>query len=99
MNTPLERMGERRWLLVAECGSHLTVGRHAAPTREELAGIAASLDAAGRAAWLVIAWGVYYGPGRVELEPLRAFGQPSLPWEAVEPLFHEERKANLGRCG
>ena len=51
---------EQRWIILAKDGRHVTLGRDAAPTDEEVAKVASALAAVGLAGWYVILDGDYW---------------------------------------
>ena len=54
--------GERRWIILAEDGRHVTVGRHTDPTPEEIGQAGSQLCALGVGGWLAVLEGGYYRP-------------------------------------
>ena len=83
---------ERRYLVVASDGRHVTIGRAVDPADEELAKAGARLDADGLAGWYVLSEGDYWRVG-VEIAwlPLRRI--TSLPgnWDAAAAASHALR--------
>lgn len=51
---------ERRWIILAEDGRHVTIGRDTDPTDEEVVRAGAGLQAQGLAGWLAVLEGHYY---------------------------------------
>lgn len=86
-------MGERRWLVIASDGRHVTVGRATDPTPEALREAGERLRGLGLAGWLAVSDGDYYGPGRLDLllvAPL--FELPGATWEAACAAFLATRE-------
>jgi len=51
---------ERRWIILAQDGRHVTMGRAAPPSDAEIAAAAAALAAQGLAGWLAMLDGNYW---------------------------------------
>jgi hypothetical protein len=90
---------ERRWLVVAEDGRHVTLGRHSDPSDEEVAEAGRGIDALGLAAWLVISEGGYYNRIKVSLMVVRSITTKQGDWVTAEARWHEHRKAALDAIG
>ncbi len=90
---------ERRWLVVAEDGRHVTLGRHSDPSDDEVAEAGRGIDALGLAAWLVISEGGYYNSNRVTLMMVRPITTAQGDWVAAEARWHEHRKTALDAIG
>ena len=86
---------EQRWIILATDGRHVTLGRHAAPTEEEVAQAASSLVAIGHAGWLVRLDGDYWSRrSKPVLTPLRSLGgAKDADWPAAMVAFETIRRA------
>jgi hypothetical protein len=86
---------ERRWIILTTDGRHVTLGRSAAPSEEEVARAAAGLAAAGLAGWYVILDGDYWARrAALTLTPLRALaGAADRDWPAAAAAFEAARWA------
>jgi hypothetical protein len=94
-----KQVRERRWLVVAEDGRHVTLGRHSDPSDDEIAEAGRRIDALGLAAWLVISEGGYYNRTKVTLMMVRSITAAQGDWVAAETRWQEHRKAALGGFG
>jgi hypothetical protein len=84
---------ERRWIILAQDGRHVTIGRAAAPSEAEVQAAAAALAAQGLAGWLATLDGDYWGRGRVTLEPVQTIGAAAtLDWSAAVVAFEQARQ-------
>ncbi|MFC7477946.1 hypothetical protein ACFQS7_26605 [Dankookia sp. GCM10030260] len=92
---PANPLKEKRWLVVAEDGRHVTLGRHSDPTEQEIAEAGAHLDAAGLAAWLVVSEGGYYGENPVSLLQVRRITAREGAWKDAERRWHQIRDEKL----
>ena len=61
------KSAERRWIILAQDGRHVTMGRAAPPSEAEVAAAAAALAAQGLAGWLATLDGNYWSHRRVAL--------------------------------
>ena len=86
---------DHRWIIPATDGRHVTLGRGAAPTGEEVARAASALAAIGLAGWLVRLDGDYWSRrGRPVLTPIhRLTGATDADWPAVMAAFETMRCA------
>lgn len=86
---------EQRWIILATDGRHVTLGRHAAPTEEEVARAASSLAATSHAGWLVRLDGDYWArrtqPMLTPIRPLA--GATDADWPAAMTAFETMRRA------
>ena len=81
-------MGEKRWLVIASDGRHVTVGRATDPTPETLEAAGEGLRGLGLAGWLAVSDGSYYGAGRLELLMVRPLSKlPGATWEEARAAF------------
>jgi len=65
---------ERRWIIIAQDGRHVTMGRAVPPSDAEIATAAAALAAQGLAGWLATLDGSYWSRRRVTLASLQMLG-------------------------
>ena len=65
---------ERRWIILAQDGRHVTMGRAAPPSETEVETAAAALTAQGLAGWLATIDGNYWSRRRVALTPVQILG-------------------------
>ncbi len=85
---------ERRWIILAQDGRHVTMGRAAPPSAAEVEAAAMALAAQGLAGWLATLDGNYWTRRRVALAPLQTLGDgASLDWPAAVAAFDAARKA------
>jgi hypothetical protein len=85
--------GERRWLVVASDGRHVTIGRATDPSADELERAAEDLRGQGLSGWLAISEGSYYGSGPLRLMMVRLLAGPEgESWEAAEAAFMRARE-------
>ncbi|TCZ63903.1 hypothetical protein [Roseicella aquatilis] len=85
---------ERRWIILAQDGRHVTMGRAAPPSEAEVEAAAAALAAQGLAGWLATLDGNYWSRRRVALAPIQMLGNSaSLDWPAAIAAFDAARKA------
>jgi hypothetical protein len=86
---------ERRWIILASDGRHVTLGRGAAPSEAEVAHAAAGLAAAGLAGWYVILDGDYWARrARLALTPVCGLaGAADRDWPAAAAAFEAARRA------
>lgn len=85
---------ERRWIILAQDGRHVTMGRAAPPSAAEVEGAATALAAQGLAGWLATLDGNYWSRRRVALAPLQMLGDgATLDWPAAVAAFDAARKA------
>ena len=84
---------ERRWIILAQDGRHVTMGRAAPPSEAEVEAAAAALAAQGLAGWLATLDGNYWSRRRVTLAPVQTLGDgASLHWPAAITAFEAARQ-------
>ncbi|MCS6920418.1 MAG: hypothetical protein NZM07_00610 [Elioraea sp.] len=89
--------GERCWIVLAQDGQHVTRGRAAAPSAEEIASASKAMAAQALAGWFATLDGDYWGRGRVTLARVQAIGAAAaLDWPAAVAAF-EQRRRRAGR--
>jgi hypothetical protein len=87
---------ERRWIVLGEDGRHVTLGRHADPSPEEIAAAEAALVGQCLAGWLAVAEGDPWRRGaRVRLLEVRPLAEPSVPFQGAVEAFQARRAATL----
>ncbi|MBX9751033.1 MAG: hypothetical protein K5Q68_15705 [Roseococcus sp.] len=85
---------ERRWIILAQDGRHVTMGRAAPPSEAEVEAAAAALAAQGLAGWLATLDGNYWSRRRVTLASVQTLGDDArLDWPAAIAAFDVARKA------
>jgi hypothetical protein len=78
-----DRSAERRWIVLAEDGRFVTLGRASDPTEQEILDAEASLIRQGMAGWLAVVQGNLYVGATPRLMEVRPLGQPSSSWDAA----------------
>lgn len=80
---------ERRWIILAEDGRHVTLGRETDPSDEEIARAGDGLRAQGLGGWLVVLEGHYYQRrDKLTLLMVRVAAPSGGPsWEEAEAAF------------
>ena len=87
---------ERRWIVLAQDGRHVTMGRAAPPTEAEVEAAAAALTAQGFAGWLATLDGSYWSRRRVTLAPVQMLGgDVALDWLTAIIAFEAARQRAL----
>jgi len=87
---------ERRWIILAQDGRHVTMGRAAPPSEAEVEAAAAALAAQGLAGWLATLEGNYWSRRRVALAPVHVLGDgATLDWPAAITAFEAARQRAL----
>ena len=84
--------GEKRWIILASDGSHVSVGRHTDPSDEELENAAQHLRAADLGGWLAVMEGIYYSKGAVTLLNVREIAQAAVSWNEAVTAFQVRRR-------
>ena len=82
---------EKRWVILADDGRHVTLGRHTDPTSEEIDAAAEGLDKIGVGGWRAVLEGVYYSRGTVSLLMVREVAAPRAEWDTAVALFKRIR--------
>jgi hypothetical protein len=84
---------ERRWIVLGQDGRHVTLGRAAPPSAEEIAKASDALQRQGLAGWIALLDGDYWGCGRVTLAPMQPIGAAAtLDWPAAVDAFEKARQ-------
>ena len=90
------KSAERRWIILAQDGRHMTMGRAAPPSEAEVKAAAAALAAQGLAGWLSTLDGNYWSRRRVALAPVQTLGDgATLDWPAAIAAFEAARQRTL----
>ncbi|MBW4095964.1 MAG: hypothetical protein HIU81_11650 [Acidobacteria bacterium] len=82
---------EKRWLVLAEDGRHITLGRHSNPSDEEVLDVSQQLNGMGLAGWLAISEGGYYSTNAVTLLMVRQITDKLGDWTLAESRWNEQR--------
>ena len=86
---------EKRWLVIAEDGRHVTLGRHTDPTEEEIAVSGERLDEMNLAGWLVVSEGGYYRRHNVSLLLVRPITKKTADWVEAQSRWQAIRENKL----
>ena len=88
---------ERNWIVLAEDGRHVTLGRHTNPTSDEIDRSGAALQATGLGGWLAVLEGQYYRrDDDLTLIMVREISsQRRTTWEQAEDAFKRIRNTAL----
>lgn len=90
------KSAERRWIILAQDGRHVTMGRAAPPSEVEVETTAAALAAQGLAGWLATLDGNYWSRRSVVLAPVQLLGDgATLDWSAAVTAFEAARQRAL----
>jgi len=90
------KSAERRWIILAQDGRHVTMGRAAPPSEAEVEAAAAALAAQGLAGWLATLDGNYWSRRRVALAQVQTLGDgATLDWSAANTAFEAARQRAL----
>jgi hypothetical protein len=85
--------GERRWIVLGQDGRHVTMGRVAPPSAEEITAAGDALARQGLAGWIATLDGDHWGRGRVTLTPVQIIGAGATPdWAVAVSAFLEARQ-------
>lgn len=84
---------QRRWIVLGQDGRHVTLGRAAPPSAEEIAAASTAMEAQGLAGWIATLDGDYWGRRRVTLAPVQIIGAAAtLDWPAAVTSFEDARQ-------
>lgn len=88
---------ERRWIILAEDGRHVTVGRDTDPTDEDVARAGVGLQAQGLGGWLAVLEGHYYqSRSALTLLMVRVITPTdSATWEQAQESFLQIREGAM----
>lgn len=88
---------ERRWVVVAEDGRFVTLGRHSDPIEAEIRVCGQQLCTQGLGGWLAVMEGIYYGKAAITMMMVRELAPPISggSWEVAEAKLHDERRRTL----
>jgi hypothetical protein len=85
--------GERRWIVLGQDGRHVTLGRAAPPSAEEITAARDALHRQCLAGWIATQDGDYWGRGRVTLTPVQVIGAAAtLDWPTAVAAFEQARQ-------
>jgi hypothetical protein len=84
---------ERRWIVLGQNGRHVTLGRAAPPSAEEITAARDALHRKGLAGWIATQDGDHWGRGRVTLAPVQVIGAAAmLDWPTAVAAFEQARQ-------
>ena len=83
---------ERRWILLAQEGSHAWLGRATDPEEDDVGRAEASLRRSGVGGWLAVCEGDYWSMEPIKLLEVRALNRPSISFAEATGLFLERRR-------
>lgn len=87
---------EKRWIVLGDDGSHVSVGRHTDPSEAEIATLSEGLRAARRGGWLAVMEGQYFATrAKVTLMMVRPLSEPASDWTAAVSAFDARRRSTL----
>ena len=80
---------EPRWIVLAQDGRHVTIGRHTDPAEAEIEASGEQLRSLGLGGWLVVMNGAYHQDrGPVTLMMVREIAPSAVAWIDAEAAFH-----------
>ncbi len=86
---------ERRWIVLATDGRHVTVGRHTDPTEEEIEAAAKGLAAQGLAGWLAVSEGDYWAKrGTMTVMMVKPLADPATAFEDAVAAYEAIRASH-----
>lgn len=81
------------WLILAEDGRHVLLGRHRSPTEEDVSRVAYALAAQGLGGWLASGTGKYYEKTQqYSLQKIKEISKSMVSWEIAETRFYRIRE-------
>ena len=87
---------EKRWIVLATDGRHVTLGRHVDPTLEMIEQVGAELRQIGLGGWLAVTEGRYYEPRDVlRVMLVRPLAEPASDWDGAVAAFMAIRAVAL----
>jgi hypothetical protein len=87
---------DRCWIVLAEDGGHVTLGRASDPDTAELANLAETMRAQGLRGWLAVMEGDYHARcSSPSLMLVRALTQVTVQWDAAVTAFQKRRASSL----
>ena len=87
---------ERRWIVLAEDGRHVTLGRATDPTATEIEAAGTRLQEIGLGGRLAVMQGRYHDPaGDVKLLQVRQLSAARVTWGRAEAAFKDIRTRSL----
>jgi hypothetical protein len=82
---------ERRWIILASDGRHVTIGRDIEPSEADLDHAVYGLRRLGFGGWLAVMDGDYYGKRNVILTPVRVLTETDVQFRNACELFRSHR--------
>lgn len=93
----MSKHAEIRYLIIAEDGRHVTLGRAYAPTPKEVEKSSEGLVKQGLGGWYAVMRGDYWGRREPTLEAVQEVGMPiTINWEAATANFRAARAIARG---
>lgn len=87
---------ERCWIILADDGRHVSIGRATDPTEDEILAAEEALVAQGLGGWLAVMEGDYYRRrSSINLLEVSQLGQPRVDWDEAGKMFQEAREVSL----
>ncbi len=86
---------EKRWIVLADDGLHVTMGRHTDPSEDEIVRAGDALRATGVGGWLAVTEGVYYSSGLLSVVMVREIAPARQTWEAAISAFMARRQQSM----
>ena len=86
---------EKRWIVLADDGRHVTIGRHTDPSEDEIVRAGEGLQANGVGGWLAVTEGVYYSAGPLSVMMVREIAPARQTWEGAVGAFMELRRQSV----
>lgn len=87
----MNRDRDRRWIILAEDGRFVTLGRAADPTEEEIAQAEVAMRAQGLAGWLAVMEVNRYTSAHLNLLEVRLLAAPTRAFAEAVAAFHQQR--------
>ncbi|MBC9176124.1 hypothetical protein [Pseudoroseomonas ludipueritiae] len=87
---------DRRWIVLAEDGRHVTLGRGSDPDQAELASLTETMRAQGLRGWLAVMEGDYHARRAAPTVMLvRALTPVTVEWDAAVAAFQDRHIKSL----
>jgi len=86
---------DTRWIILGTDGRHVTVGRRAEPSPEEVSEAERALVAQGLSGWLAVMKGGYHVHRKPSLTMARPLANPLCLFEEAGAAFEAARQASL----
>lgn len=91
----MRRDREKRWIVLADDGRHVTIGRHTDPSEDEIVRAGDGLRANGVGGWLAVTEGVYYSGGPLSVVMVREIAPTRQTWDAAVSAFMARRRQSI----